>query len=163
MFTILAKQNLNQNVKRLDIRADALVGKIKPGHFVAVMPDAFSRRMAFSVFEVDWRRKCLSIVFEENDIDTRKMGEMKINDPLFAVSGPFGSPLAIEKKGAVVCVGEGLGLVSLVSLCRALKQVGNKVIAEHLAGSILRQKPPLHPKPFLLARALAVNGNATRA
>ncbi|NTV28620.1 MAG: hypothetical protein HGA80_00875 [Candidatus Omnitrophica bacterium] len=127
MFNILAKQNLSQNVKRLDIRAEGLVAKLRPGQFVAVMPDRFSRRIPFSVFEVDWRRKCVSIVFEEKDAETRKMGEMKINDTLFAVSGPFGEPLAIEKKGTVVCVGEGLGLASLVGLCRAMKQVGNKV------------------------------------
>ena len=137
MYTILAKQNLNQNVKRLDIRADGLVGKIKPGQFVAVMPDAYSRRIPFYVFEVDWRRKCFSIVFEEKDIDTVKMGAMKINDALFSVSGPFGLPLVIEKKGTVACVGEGLGLVSLVALCRSLKQVGNKVVG--IAGFATRQ------------------------
>jgi NAD(P)H-flavin reductase len=128
MYTILAKQTINQNVKRLDIRADELVGKIKPGQFVAVMTDHFSRRVPFNVFEVDWRRKCLSVVFEENGPESVKMGALKINDELFSVSGPFGAACPVEKTGTVVCVGEGLGLGSLVALCRSLKQVGNKVI-----------------------------------
>jgi len=152
MYTILAKQNLNQNVKRLDIRAEGLVGKIKPGQFVAVMPDAFSRRVPFSVFEVDWRRKCFSIVFEENDAETLKMGAMKINDELFAVSGPFGAPLVLEKKGTVACVGEGLGLVTLVALCRSLKQIGNKVIGiagfETRKSSILENQMRLNCNKF---------------
>ncbi len=152
MYTILAKQNLNRNVKRLDIRAESIVGKIRPGQFVAVMADRYSRRIPYNVFEVDWRRKCLSIVFEENDDDTIKMGEMKINDPIYAVSGPFGDPLPIEKKGAVVCVGEGLGLASLVGLCRALKQVGNKVFGiagfESRKSSILENQMRLNCSKF---------------
>lgn len=152
MYTILAKQNLNQNIKRLDIRAEGLVGKIRPGQFVAVIPDQYSRRIPFNVFEVDWRRKCLSIVFEETDAETRKMGEMKIDQALFAVSGPFGEPVLIEKKGTVVCVGEGLGLVSLVALCRVLKQVGNKVIGiagfESRHSSILENQMRLNCSKF---------------
>ena len=80
------------------------------------------------------------------------MGEMKINDVLFAVSGPFGEPLPIEKKGTIVCVGEGVGLASLVALCRAFKQVGNKVFGiagfEARKSSILENQMRLNCSKF---------------
>jgi NAD(P)H-flavin reductase len=91
-------------------------------------------------------------VFEEHDTETLKLGAMKINDALFSVSGPFGAPLTIEKKGTVACVGEGMGLVTLVALCRSLKQVGNKVVGiagfETRRSSILENQMRLNCNKF---------------
>ena len=128
MFQIIGKQNLSSNIKRIDIKAENLVAKFKPGQFVTVMVDRFSRNIPYNVLDVDWRRKCLSIVCQENGPDTVKMGELRINDEIFSVRGPFGAGCPIEKQGTIICVGEELGLSSLVMLCRSFKQVGNKVI-----------------------------------
>ncbi|MBF0595506.1 MAG: hypothetical protein HQL22_11155 [Candidatus Omnitrophica bacterium] len=128
MFQIIGKQNLNATVRRLDIRADALVPKMQPGQFVSVMADRFSRQVPMNVYDVDFRRRCLSLVFEEHDVETVKMGNMRINDRVFAVNGPYGMPVPAKKIGSVIFVGEGLGLSSIASLCRSFKQSGNKVI-----------------------------------
>ncbi len=128
MNTIISRQNMNATVRRLDIRDEALVAKLRPGHFVTFMLEASSRPVPYHVFEVDLRRKCLSIIFEETDELTRRMGELKINDTIHALSGPYGVAIPLEKKGTIMVVGEGLGLVSLLSLARGLKNVGNKVI-----------------------------------
>ncbi len=128
MFKIIGKQSLNARVRRVDINADSLVAKFKPGQFVTVMVDRFSRAIPYNVLDVDWRRKCLSIVFEEKDPETLKLGSLRINDEVFSVKGPYGTICPIEKTGTVVCVGEEQGLSSLVMLCRSLKQAGNKVI-----------------------------------
>lgn len=132
MFQVIGKQNLNKQVRRLDIKADALVAKLRPGQFVAVMPDVFSRFVPMNVYEVDFRRRCLSLVFAERDAETVKLGKMRINDQLFAVHGPFGHPIQAEKVGTVVFVGEGHDIASIAQLCRNFKQAGNKVIG--LAG-----------------------------
>ena len=128
MYTIISKQNLTPTVRRLDIRADGLVGRLKPGHFVTVTLEPGARPVPFNVFETDWRRKCLSVVFEQADELTERLGELRINDKVHAVSGPFGVPVPIEKKGTIVCAGENLGIAALLNLARGLKQVGNKVI-----------------------------------
>ncbi|MBF0387488.1 MAG: hypothetical protein HQL20_06495 [Candidatus Omnitrophica bacterium] len=128
MFEIIGKQNLNQLVRRLDIRADLLVPKLKAGQFVAVMPDCFSRRVPMNVYEVDIRRRCFSLIFEERDAETAKLGALRINDRLFAVNGPYGTPVLAEKVGTVLFIGEGIGLASIAFLCRSFKQAGNKVI-----------------------------------
>lgn len=138
MFTVVSKQNINENIRRLDIRAERMTLKVRPGHFVAVMADMYSCSVPFSVYEVDWRRKCFAVIFDERDYETRSLGALKINDPVFRVSGPFGVPFPIEKTGTVLCVGEDLGLASLVPLCRILKQAGNKVIG--IAGFTLKNE-----------------------
>ncbi len=128
MYTVISKQNLSPTVRRLDIRADELVAKLKPGHFVTIMLEPSSRPVPYNVFEADWRRKCFSIIFEETDELTQRMGELRINDQVHAVCGPLGAALPLEKQGVVVCAGEGLGVGSLMNLARGLKQAGNKVI-----------------------------------
>jgi NAD(P)H-flavin reductase len=132
MYTIISKQNLSLTVRRLDIKAEGLVTKLKPGHFVTITLEPGARPVPFNVFETDWRRKCLSIVFEETDELTVRLGELRINDKVHAVSGPFGVSVPLEKKGTIICAGEGLGVASLLNLARGFKQVGNKVIG--LAG-----------------------------
>jgi NAD(P)H-flavin reductase len=128
MHTIIGKQNLNATARRLDIKDEVLAAKLRPGHFVTLMLDAASRPVPYHVFEVDLRRKCLSIIFEETDELTRRMGELKINDTVYALNGPYGVAVPLEKKGTIVIVGEELGLVSLLNLARGFKNVGNKVI-----------------------------------
>ncbi|MFH0754402.1 MAG: hypothetical protein V2A70_07540 [Candidatus Omnitrophota bacterium] len=132
MNTIIGKQNINATVRRLDIKDEALAAKFRPGHFVTLMVDAASSPVPCHVFEVDLRRKCLSIIFEVADDPALRLEELKINDTVYALSGPYGVAIPLEKKGTIVIVGEGLGLVSLLSLARGLKNVGNKVIG--LAG-----------------------------
>jgi NAD(P)H-flavin reductase len=128
MYTIIAKQNLSLTVRRLDIKAEGLVTKLKPGHFITLMLEAGARPVPFNVFEIDWRRKCFSIIFEAADELTVRLGELRINDKVHAVAGPFGVSVPLEKKGTIICAGEGLGVASLLNLARGLKQVGNKAI-----------------------------------
>ena len=128
MLKIIGKQNLSPSVRRLDIRVDALVARLHPGQFIAVMPDRFSRCVPMNVYEVDFRRRCFSLVFEEQDAETMKMGALRINDTLFAVNGPYGVALPSAKRGTLLFVGEELGVGSVVSLCRSYKQTDNKVI-----------------------------------
>lgn len=128
MHTIIGKQNMSATVRRLDIKDEVLVAKLKPGHFVTLVLDSGSRPVPCHVFEVDLRRKCLSIIFEAADDLTLRLDELKINDTVYALSGPYGVAVPLEKKGTIVIVGEGLGLVSLLNLARGFKNVGNKVI-----------------------------------
>ena len=128
MYTVIGKQNLTPTVRRLDIRAEALVARLKPGHFVSLTLDPAARPVPYNVFEIDWRRKCLSVIFDEAQGQPGRMGEFRINDPVHAVGGPFGVPVALEGKGVIVCVAEGLRIASLLGLARVLKHAGNKVI-----------------------------------
>ncbi len=137
MYTIIGKQNLTDTVRRLDIKAEALVARLKPGHFITLTLDPATRPIPYNIFEIDWRRKCLSIIFEETDGVPDRLGELRINDPVYAVGGPFGVPVPMENKGIIVCVGEGLRIASLLGLARSLKNVGNKVIG--VAGFEMRK------------------------
>ena len=141
MFKIIGKQNLSSTVRRLDIRVEALVARLHPGQFVAVRPDRYSRKVPMNIYEVDFRRRCFSLVFEERDAETVKMGALKINDSLFSVSGPYGIRLPPAKRQSFLFIGEELGVGSVVSLCRFYKQTDNKVIG--IAGFEMRRTSTL--------------------
>ncbi len=152
MFTVVGKQSLNSITKRLDIRADDLVTRMRPGQFVTIMVDTFSRLMPFNIYDIDWRRKCLSIVFQETDEASRKLGELRINASLFSVKGPYGKACSTDQKGTVLFIGEGMGLASLVSLCRSFKEAKNKVIGiagfESRKSSLLENQMRLYCNKF---------------
>ncbi len=152
MFQVIGKQNLNKTVRRVDIRADLLVPRMKPGQFVSVMPDRFSRCLPMNVYDVDLRRRCVSLVFEERDAETVKMGALQINDELFAVSGPYGAPILAVKTGPLIFIGEGLGLASIAQLCRVFRQAGTKVVGiagfEERNSSVLENQLRLNCSKF---------------
>ena len=152
MFQVIGKQSLSARVRRVDIRAEALVSKLRPGQFVAVQPDHFSRRVPMNVYEVDFRRRCVSLVFEERDAETLKMGNLRINDFVFAVSGPYGVEVLAQKMGTVLFAGEGMGLASIALLCRCFKQAGNKVVGiagfEERKASVLENQLRLNCSKF---------------
>lgn len=128
MFKIIGKQNLSATMRRLDILCEDIISCIKPGHFIALAIDEKSARIPMRIFDVDERRKCLSIIIEENNDEMRRLAALKIHESIYVISGPFGQPIPMIKRGTVVCVAEGRGLTSMVQLCRSFKQAGNKVI-----------------------------------
>jgi ferredoxin--NADP+ reductase len=58
-----------------------------------------------------------------------KMAQLSIGDELFSFVGPLGKPSEIKKFGTVITIGGGTGIACVHPITRALKEVGNKVIA----------------------------------
>ena len=128
MSIITNKQLLAQDVKRLDIQAESIASKIRPGQFVIIVPQEKSEWIPMSVAESDPHKGTISIIFKEIGDATRELGNIPINDSLYSVMGPFGQPATIEKRGTVICVATGVGIAQILPICRALKKAGNKVI-----------------------------------
>ena len=60
---------------------------------------------------------------------TKQLGTMKVGDKLLNFAGPLGVATEIEKYGAVVMIGGGVGIAPLYPIVRALKKAGNYVIS----------------------------------
>ena len=128
MYKITRKQILGTDIKRLDLKAENVSKKAKPGQFVTVMPDAYSERVPLSVMDTDPAKGLISLVVEERTASTKKLGEMQINESVHSLLGPLGTPLELGKVGTTVCIGSGVGIAQILPVCRALKKNGNKVI-----------------------------------
>jgi len=127
MGHIVNKQILANNVKRLDIKADHIANKAKPGQFIMVVPDENSTWIPLSIVEADKRRGIITVIFKEIGSSTKKLGSMYINDEIFSIMGPLGRPATIKKEGNVICIASGTGIAQILPICKALKRADNRV------------------------------------
>lgn len=127
-FTILSKQIVAADVKRLDIAAPLIAEQFKPGQFVSISPEEGCERIPLSIVDCDKDKKTVAVIFKEVGETTRKLGQMAINDTVFLMLGPLGRAAVIEKKGVVLCVSAGIATAQMLPVARAYKNAGNKVI-----------------------------------
>jgi ferredoxin/flavodoxin---NADP+ reductase len=157
MFNVVNKQILGKDVKRLDIQAPQIAQKVRPGHFVIVIPHERSERIPMAVLESDIRKGTLALIFRELGETTRELGAIPIGGEIFSMIGPLGKPTALKKEGIVVCVATGIGTAQLLPICRAAKTAGNKVIG--IIGAKTRRDLLLEPQIRLSCNKLYIATN----
>lgn len=128
MFTIISKQILARDVKRLDIQAQRIARQVQPGQIVIVTPQEQGERIPMAVIESDARKGTIALIFRELGETTRHLGEITIGEEIYSVTGPFGRPTQVKKVGVIICVATGIGTAQILPICRAAKMAGNKVI-----------------------------------
>ena len=128
MFKIAHKQIIAQGIKRIDIIAPVIAGKILPGQFVMLTPTDKTQPMPMTVVDADPHKGVISFIVHEVGSSTKILGEIAIGQSVFKLVGPLGRPAVIEKYGLVICVATGIGAAQILPICRALKKKGNKVI-----------------------------------
>lgn len=155
--TIVQKQALASDVKRLDIRAPQIARKILPGQYVMVQPTSRSEAIPLSIVETDVARDLISVVFQEVGKITRQLGDLRIDDEICHILGPLGQPAEIKKLGTVVCVTSGLGATQILPICRAYQKMGNKVIG--ITGAKTRRLVMLEPQLRLTCHKVFIATN----
>ncbi len=128
MFVIKNKQILANDIKRIDVHAPHIAKKIQPGQFVSVCPQEGDERIPLTVVEADQIKGTIALIFQEIGETTKHFGAIPINESVFSILGPLGTPAKIEKKGTVVCIATGIGAAQILPICRAFRKAGNKVI-----------------------------------
>lgn len=154
MFKILHKQILADSVKRLDILIETVARRVQPGQFVIVIPEKQGEWIPLMVSEADTRKGTITVIFKEVGPATRLLGSKPINDTVFSVIGPLGRPATVKKFGQVICAASGVGTASLLPICRALKEAGNKVLC--VIGGWTKSSIMLEPQMRLACHKLFI-------
>ena len=128
MFEILQKREIAPNVHQAVIHAPAIAKKARPGQFVIVMVDERSERVPFTLCDWDRQAGTITLVVQEVGQSSRKFVMLKAGDKIAHLVGPLGVPLEIEKYGTVALAAGCYGIGAVLSIARALKQAGNRVI-----------------------------------
>ena len=128
MFEILQKREIAPNVHQAVIHAPAIAKKARPGQFVIVMVDERSERVPFTLCDWDRQAGTITLVVQEVGQSSRKFVLLKAGDQIAHLVGPLGVPLEIEKYGTVALAAGCYGIGAVLSIARALKQAGNRVI-----------------------------------
>ena len=128
MVKILKRERLAENISRIIVDAPHIAKAAKPGNFVVVIPTENAERIPLTVADADIQKGTISIIFQIVGATTKVLDSLKVGDEIAHLLGPLGHPSEVEKFGAVVVVGGGVGIAEIYPLVKALKQAGNEVI-----------------------------------
>jgi len=130
MFEILRREEMAQGTVIMnEISAPLIAKKAKPGQFVILKANETGERIPLTMADTDPERGTITIIYQVVGKSTALFKTLQVGDKYQDVIGPLGSPTHIEKVGRVVCVGGGTGVAVLHPITRALKEIGNHVIA----------------------------------
>ncbi len=130
MFTILKREEMAEGTVILnEIEAPLIARKAKPGQFVILRANETGERIPLTMADTDPQKGTITIIYMVVGKSTALFRDLKVGDHYQDVIGPLGKPTHLEKLGTVVCVGGGTGIAVLHPIARALKQMGNNVIA----------------------------------
>lgn len=128
-YSIIESQELAENVRRLVVRAPAVVRHYLPGQFVIVSPEPGAERIPLTVAHVDRQAGTITLIVQAVGVTTRQICALSAGQELAAVVGPLGSPTEIADVGHAVVVGGGVGTAVIYPQAAALKEAGNYVSA----------------------------------
>ena len=128
MYKIVKKQQLSENVYRMDIEAPLIASERKAGQFIILQVNTeYGERVPLTIADADPVAGTITIIFQTVGATTMKLANFNEGDSLPALLGPLGKPTHVEKRGHVVCVGGGIGVAPMHPIAQAMKAAGNKV------------------------------------
>ena len=129
MNTILEKKQLSADVFRMKVSAPLIASERKPGQFIILQLNSdFGERIPLTIADADPAEGSITLIFQVVGKTTHRLAELRVGDEIQHLVGPLGTPTHIEKFGAVVCVGGGIGVAPLHPIAKGMKDAGNKVI-----------------------------------
>jgi ferredoxin--NADP+ reductase len=129
MNRIVRKQQLSDEVFRLEVEAPLIAEERKPGQFIILQLGSFGERIPLTIADADISRGTITLIFQTVGHTTHLLAELKEGDSIPHLVGPLGNPTHIEKSGTVVCVGGGIGIAPLYPIAQGMKAAGNRVIS----------------------------------
>ena len=129
MYEILKREVLVPNTVYLKVEAPEIARKAKPGQFVILRIDEVGERFPLSLSGWDKNEGALEVLFLIMGRSTMKLSSLKEGDCIMDVVGPLGRPSEIEPYGNTMCVCSTFGVGPTITLAKALKGKGNKVVS----------------------------------
>ncbi len=129
MFKILKNEIIASDVYYLEVMAPLITKNAHPGQFVIVMSKESSERIPLTIVDYDQDRGFLTLIYQVVGASTYELSKMQ--DNLFAVVGPLGTPSAFINKNVqgrkYVLVGGGIGIAPLYPQAKYLYSKGAHV------------------------------------
>lgn len=128
-FEITEARFLAPDVKLFRIAAPRVARKQKPGQFVILRIHEHGERIPLTVAESNPADGTITIIVQGIGKTTKQLNTFDVGDTITDVVGPLGRPSDVHLFGTVVVIGGGVGTAIAYPTAKALKQVGNHVIA----------------------------------
>ena len=132
MVEILKKEQLCENVYKIEVIAPAVAKKAKAGQFVIVRPFENSERIPLTIADYDREKGTVTLIYQRVGTTTAQLAQAEEGDYLATLAGPLGNPSETEGMKRVAVIGGGLGCAIAYPQAKALKESGAYV--EIIAG-----------------------------
>jgi ferredoxin--NADP+ reductase len=129
MYKILKREVLVPNTVYLKVEAPEIAQKARPGQFVILRVDEVGERFPLSLSGWDKEEGTLEVLFLIMGRSTMKLASLGEGDSIMDVVGPLGKPTEIESYGNTLVVCSTFGTGPVITLAKALKEKGNKVVS----------------------------------
>ncbi|MDD2234102.1 MAG: sulfide/dihydroorotate dehydrogenase-like FAD/NAD-binding protein [Desulfitobacteriaceae bacterium] len=129
MYKVANRRQLAPSIVLFEVEAPEVAQKVEPGQFVIVRTDEKGERIPLTVMDFDRTKGTITIVVQDVGYSSAIINQMTERSAFLDFIGPLGVPTEIENYGTVVCIGGGLGIAPIYPIARALKEVGNQVVA----------------------------------
>ncbi len=128
MNKIISKENLSENVVKLEVEAPLIAKARKAGHFVIVKVGQKGERIPLTIAAADTEKGTIMLVVQKVGVSSTKLCNLNVGDEITDLVGPLGKATHIENVGTVVCAGGGVGVAPLLPIVEAFKKAGNRVV-----------------------------------
>lgn len=128
MYKIVRREVLAEDSDLFEIYAPEIAKKAKAGQFVIIKINETGERIPLTLAGFDAKKGTITLVALRVGKTTHLLSTLKVEDEILDVVGPLGNPTEIDNYGRVICVGGGLGICTIITICKALKDAGNYVI-----------------------------------
>lgn len=116
-------------IKEYIIEHPEIARKHQAGQFVILRVNDKGERFPITVADKSPEDGTISLVVQEVGKSTIEMGRLSEGSSLLDIVGPLGLPTHIEKFGTVACVGGGVGVATMHTITKKMKEEGNNVIS----------------------------------
>lgn len=128
MYKIVRREVLAEDSDLFEIHAPEIAKKAKAGQFVIIRINETGERIPLTLADFDAKKGTITLVALRVGKTTHLLSTLKAEDEILDVVGPLGNPTEIDNYGRVICVGGGLGIATIITICKTLKDAGNYVI-----------------------------------
>ena len=129
MYKILKREVLVPNMIYMKIEAPEVVKKAQAGQFIILRVDDVGERFPISLAGWDKDEGTLEITYQIMGKSTMKMAALREGDYVIDVVGPLGKITEIENYGTVLCACGSFGVGPMITVIKALREKGNKIIS----------------------------------
>ncbi len=127
MFKILEKTSLNPTVSKMKVHAPLIAKKVLPGQFIILRIDEKGERIPLTVFDHDFDKEYIEIIYQKVGLSTMKLDQKKVGDYILDVAGPLGRPSIIEENKKAIVIAGGVGTAVAYPLAKEIKNKKGQV------------------------------------
>jgi len=128
-YRIVKKRTMTPNVKMLEVEAEAVAKRGKPGQFVILRVDERGERIPITLGGTHPKKGTINLYIAEVGSSSQQLGALNVGDSILNLSGPLGNPTEVKGYGNVLCVANGVFIGAHVFLIKSLKREGNRIFS----------------------------------